>query len=323
VRLLVLGGTRFVGRAVVAQALADGHEVTHFPRGRTGPELGPAAEHVLGDRDGGLGPLAGRSFEACVDVSGYLPRVVRASAELLVEAVARYVFVSSMSAYAEMRGPSDETAPLATLEDETTESVEEAYGGLKALCERVVTEVYGERSAIARPTFVVGPHDHTGRFTWWVRRGARGGELLVPEGSAWRIQLIDVRDLARFLLLAAGDASLTGPYNVVGPLVEIGLVDVVEEAASLAGAEIHPVVVADAFLLEQGVSGRELPLWVADPQWAAWARASGERALSAGLVHTPVVETVHATLEAAPAVDEIGLAPEREADLLASWATLG
>lgn len=319
-KLLVLGGTRFVGRAVVEAAIADGHEVTLFHRGRTGADLFPQAEHVLGDRDGGIDALATGTWDACVDVSGYVPRVVRASAELLAGAVARYVFVSSVSVYEELRGPTDETAPLAVLEDETTEAVEEAYGGLKALCESVVTEVYGERSVLARPTFVVGPHDHTGRFTWWVQRGARGGTVLVPESSAWRIQIIDVRDLARFLLLAAADPSLSGAYNVVGPRIDVGLVDVVEEAAILAGAEVRPVVVGDSFLVEQGVSERELPLWVPEPEWAAWAKASGERALAAGLVHTPVVETIHATLDRAPTVDGVGLTPERETELLAGFA---
>jgi 2'-hydroxyisoflavone reductase len=318
VRLLVLGGTRFVGRGLVQAALADGHDVTLFHRGRTAPGLFADAEHVLGDRDGGLAPLAGRTFDACVDVSGYVPRLVRDSAELLRDAVSRYVFVSTISAYADMSHPTDETAPLATLEDESTEVVEEAYGGLKALCERVVTDVFGDRSVIARPTFVVGPDDHTGRFTWWVHRAARGGDLLVPESSAWRIQLIDVRDLGRFLLRAAVDTSLAGAYNVVGPEVEVGLVHVVEEAAELAETTVRPVVVSDAFLVARGVTGTELPFWVPDESWAAWAQASGERARAAGLTHEPVVETLHATLDRAVMVGGVGLSPERESELLAA-----
>jgi 2'-hydroxyisoflavone reductase len=322
VRLLVLGGTRFVGRGLVEAALADGHEVTLFHRGRSGPGLFPAAEHVLGDRDGGLAPLEGRRFDACVDVSGYVPRVVRASAELLRDAVDRYVFVSSISVYASMREPTDESSQLAGLDDETTESVAEAYGGLKVLCERVVTEVFGARSAIARPTYVVGPDDYTGRFTWWVHRAARGGRVLVPESLAWRLQFIDVRDLGRFLLDAAGDASLAGAYNVVGPEVAVGMVDVVEEAAGLAGVEVRPVVVSDEALLEHGVTGAELPLWEPDPEWASWAQASGERARGAGLTHEPVVETLRATLDRAAAVDGVGLSPAREAELLDALAGL-
>ncbi len=328
-RLLVLGGTQFIGRALIGQALADGHEVTLFHRGRTNEDLFPEVEHLHGDRDGGLGPLTTRRFDACVDTSGYLPRVVRQSVELLVERVERYVYVSSVSVYADLSEPRDETAAPATLEDDTTETVTaDTYGGLKALCERAVVDVYGAGCVLVRPTFVVGPFDHTGRFTWWVRRGARGGELLVPESSAWRIQMIDVRDLARFLLLAASDRSLSGAYNVVGPAVPTGLVDVVEEAAALAGSSVAPVVVDDAFLVERGVSTQELPLWVPEPEWAAWARTSGDRALAAGLVHTPLVETIRATLEAGPTGDgaspvaaarATGLSPEREHELLAAW----
>lgn len=319
-RLLVLGGTRFVGRPLVERALADGHEVTLFHRGHTGPELFPEAERVLGDRDGGLGPLAGRRFDACVDLSGYVPRVVRASAELLRETTDRYVFVSSISVYAAMREPTDESAPLAVLEDETTESVSEAYGGLKALCERVVADAFGNRSVIARPTYVVGPDDHTGRFTWWVHRAARGGKVIVPESMAWRLQFIDVRDLGAFLLDAACDSSFEGAYNVVGPEVPIGLVDLIAEVAGLAGVEARPVVAADEALLEHGATPAELPLWAPGPDWAAWAQTSGERARAAGLTHQPVVETLHATLDRAPTVEGVGLSPAREAELLAALA---
>jgi nucleoside-diphosphate-sugar epimerase len=319
-KLLVLGGTKFVGRTLVAHALSDGHDVTLLHRGQTNDDLFPEAEHVHADRDGGLDALGTGGFDACVDVSGYVPRVVRQSAELLRERVGRYVFVSSVSVYSNVSEPRDEDGPLATLDDETVEAITgETYGALKVLCEHVVTEVYRDRSVLARPTFVVGPHDHTGRFSWWVHRGARGGEMLVPEGSAWRIELIDVRDLARFLLLAASDSSLAGAYNVVGPAVETGLVDVVEDAASLADAPIAPVVVADEFLVEHGVTTEQLPLWIPEPDWAAWAHTSGERALAAGLVHTPVVETIHATLDGAATVEGVGLTPEREQDLLAAW----
>ena len=328
-KLLILGGTQFVGRALAAAALAGGHDVTLFHRGRTNDDLFPDAEHVHGDRDGGIGELAGRAFDVCLDTSGYLPRVVRQSAELLHDRADRYVYVSSVSVYADLSAPRDESAGLAALEDETTESItEETYGGLKALCERAVAEVYGDGGVIVRPTFVVGPFDHTGRFTWWVQRGAVGGELLVPEGSAWRIQLIDVRDLARFLLLAATDSSLSGVYNVVGPGIETGLVNIVEEAATLAGTIVRPVVVEDDFLVGHGVSTRELPLWVPDATWAAWAQTSGARALAAGLVHTPLVETIHATLDSGPAgegaspvdsAEATGLSPEREHELLAAW----
>jgi len=309
-----------VGRALVARALADGHDVTLLHRGLKSRDLFPEATHVLADRDGGLDALGDGGFDACIDVSGYLPRVVRQSTELLADRVGRYVFVSTVSVYSDLSEPSDENGLLATLEDASVEEITgETYGGLKVLCERVVTETYGDRSVLARPTFVVGPHDHTGRFTWWVHRGAQGGRLVVPEAGAWRIQLIDVRDLAGFLLLGAADDTLTGPYNVVGPQVQTGLVDVVEDVASLSGVEVHPVVVEDAFLLERGLTIEQLPLWIPDADWAAWAQTSGERALAAGLVHTPLVETIHATLDHAGVVEGIGLPPDRERELLVDW----
>jgi 2'-hydroxyisoflavone reductase len=255
-----------------------------------------------------------------VDLSGYVPRVVRTSAELLRDAVGRYVFVSSISAYAELSRPVDEDGVLATLADETVETIDgDTYGGLKALCERVVADVYGDRGVIARPTYVVGPHDHTGRFAWWAHRGARGGEILVPASCAWRIQVIDVRDLAGFLLQAVDEPALQGAYNVVGPAVPVGLVDVVEEAAELAEATARPVVVDDDFLVERSVTHADLPLWAPEPEWAAWAKVSGERAVDAGLVHTPFVETIHATLDHAHTVDGVGLSAKREAELLAVW----
>jgi 2'-hydroxyisoflavone reductase len=319
-KLLVLGGTKFVGRALVERALAGEHAVTLFHRGQTNDDLFPGAEHVHADRDGGLDALGDRQFDACIDVSGYVPRVVRQSAELLRDRVARYIFVSTVSVYSDLSKPSDEGGQLATLDDESVEDITaESYGGLKVLCERVVSEVYGDRSVVARPTFVVGTNDHTGRFTWWVHRAALGGEVLVPESSAWRIQLIDARDLARFLLLAASDSSLSGPYNVVGPAVEAGLVDVVEDTASLAGTEVRPVVVADEVLVEHGVTTEELPIWIPEQGWSAWAHTSGERAVAAGLVHTPLVETIRAILDGAKPADGVGLTPDRERELLAAW----
>ena len=176
-RLLLLGGTQFVGRAVASAALAGGHEVTLFHRGRTGAELFPEAEHVLGDRDGGLDGLRGRDWDACIDVSGYLPRLVRDSCALLRDAVGHLVFVSTISVYADLAVPRDEDGPLATLDDPTTEEIFAAgnYGGLKVLCEQAVRDTLGERASIVRPGYIVGPHDHTGRFTWWVHRAARGG----------------------------------------------------------------------------------------------------------------------------------------------------
>ncbi len=313
-RLLVLGGTRFVGRALVEAALADGHDVTLFHRGRSSSGLFPEAEHLLGDRDGGLGPLAGRTWDACVDVSGYVPRIVRASSELLAGAVEHLVFVSTISVYASLAQPTDETGPLATLDDPATEDVPGAYGALKALCEQAVRDVFGDRSTIVRPGFVVGAHDPTGRFTWWVHRAAAGGRMPVPESIARRAQFVDARDLADFLLLAATSRP-AGPFNATGPVPPVGMRDVLAEAAAQAGSRLELVELRDADVTGAGV---EFPLWLDDPEWAAWAEVNVSRARAAGLRSRPLADTVAATLADAALVEGIGPTSEQEALLLPS-----
>lgn len=313
-RLLVLGGTQFVGRALAEAALTAGHEVTLFHRGRTGAGLFPDAEHVLGDRDGGLDGLRGREWDACVDVSGYLPRLVRDSSELLRETVGHLVFVSTISVYADLAVPRDEDGPLATLADETTEEIFAGgnYGGLKVLCERAVRETFAERAAVVRPGFVVGPHDHTGRFSWWVHRGARGGTMALPATVARRTQFVDVRDLAEFLLHAAG-SRLEGTYNATGPLPPVGMGDVLREAARRSGTEIALVPVDDGIVAE---AGTPFPLWTPEPAWAAWAEIDVSRAVAAGLRFQPLEDTVRAILASAAPVDGVGPTPEQEAALL-------
>ena len=318
-RILVLGGTKFVGRALVEAALAAGNEVTLFHRGVTNPELFPEAEHILGDRDGDLGLLAGRNWDACIDVSGYLPRLVRDSAVALRDSVERYFYVSTISVYADLAVPRDETGPLATIADETTEDIwkDGAYGALKALCERAVTDVYGERAAIVRPGFVIGPHDHTGRFPWWAYRATRGGEMIVPASLAREFQAIDTRDLAGFLLIRAR-SPLTGVFNATGPVPAVTMLDLVEAAASESDTDLNVEVIDDAFLTTQGIEN-ELPLWAVDPDWVAWARVDVSKAIGAGLTFRPIEDTVVATLDQTEVVPGVGLEPEREAEILAAW----
>ena len=203
-RLLVLGGTAFLGRHTVEAALGRGDEVTIFTRGRTNPELFPEAEHLVGDRDGDLGALAGRTWDGVVDTSGYVPRVLRLSAELLRGAVGRYVFVSSISVYGDFSRPVDEESDVAYLEDPFSENVEADYGALKAACEHVVDEVYGERGASVRAGLLVGPHDPTDRFTYWPRRLAEGGDVLAPGTPDAPVQLVDARDLGAWLVELGG-----------------------------------------------------------------------------------------------------------------------
>jgi 2'-hydroxyisoflavone reductase len=315
-KLLVLGGTKFLGRHVVEVALERGHDVTIFHRGQTNPGLFPSAEELFGDRNGGLEPLSGRRFEAIVDTSGFVPRAVRASTELLADSGC-YAFVSTGNVYADFsHGPLREDDPLAAM-DGLTEDNSKAYGPLKAECERVVLEVFGERALVARSGLLVGPHDPTGRFTYWPHRIARGGEILAPGPAHRLVQFIDARDTADWLVRAA-ERGVGGVYNVAG--LRTSFSELLETCRSVTAANAELVWVDHAFLLERGVGEwMELPLWIADPQWKDFMNKDVSRALAAGLKLRPRIETVRDTLAQAEPVDGVGLATEREAELLAEW----
>jgi 2'-hydroxyisoflavone reductase len=310
VRLLVLGGTKFLGRAAVEEALARGHEVTLFHRGRSGPELFPEAEHVLGDRKQDLPALAGRTWDAVLDTSGYVPADVRASAEALRDC-GRYLFVSSVSVYADLSSPPTEESPVAAIGEMPLDELSpdfSNYGALKALCEDDVRTVFGERALVVRPGLIVGPHDPTGRFTYWAHRLARGGEVLAPGPPERRVQFVDVRDLGTWLVDAL-EAGLSGTFNATNEGVAFGEV--------VAGADV--TWVSDEFLTGQGVGEwMELPLWIASPEFAGMHETNVSRAVAAGLAFRPLEETI-AGAAGAPAVEGVGLTPEREAELLEAW----
>ena len=317
-RLLLLGGPRFLGRAVIDASLERGHEPTLFNRGTTNPDAYPDVERIAGDRDGGLDGLRGRTWDAVVDTSGYLPRVVRASARMLSDAVGHYVFVSSISVYGSFADVVDEDAALAELSKPGSEDVGRDYGALKALCEDEVASVFRGRSTAVRAGLIVGPHDPTGRFTYWPHRIARGGDVLVP-GPAWRpVQLIDVRDLAEWIVNAA-ENRIAGAFNVTGPTTMGAVVDA---ARRVAGASVRAVEVDDEFLVAQGVGEwMELPLWVdtRNKEWRRFLEVDVSRALEAELAFRSLDETVAATLAEAETVEGVGLRPEREHELLESW----
>ena len=320
-RLLLLGGPKFVGRAVIEAALERGHEVTLFNRGTTGAGLYPELERIVGDRDGGLDGLRGREWDAVVDTSGYVPRLVAESARLLAGAVEHYVFVSSVSVYASLAEPVDEGSPVAELSTPGSEDVATDYGALKALCEREVEAAFPARSTHVRAGLIVGPHDPTGRFTYWPHRVARGGDVLVP-GPAWRpVQFVDVRDLAAWLVTAA-EERLAGPFNATGPATMGAVIDA---ARRVSGSSARAVEVDDAFLAGHGVGEwLELPLWVdAAGELRAVFSTDAGRATAAGLTFRPLEDTVAATLGDAGLVDGVGLTPEREAELLAAWWSRG
>jgi len=326
VRILVMGGTRFVGRHLAAAALARGHAVTLFHRGRTGVELFPEATHLLGDRDGDLRALASGRWDATVDVSAYVPRQVHSLADTLADRGGRYVYISSLSVYATPQPPRfTEDAPLIELADPTVEEVtDETYGGLKVLCERAAVGRFGAGVVVIRPTYVVGPFDYTDRFTWWVHRIARGGEVLAPGPADAPIQLIDARDLAAWVVdLVERDGA--GTFHTVAPPPPYSFADLLDEIVAVAGPPgITLTWVGRSFLLAAGEDERSLPLWPGGDPAGMFEAADPGRAYAAGLTPRPLAQTIRETLEherarPAPARSGTGLPAAREADLLARW----
>jgi 2'-hydroxyisoflavone reductase len=323
-KLLVLGGTKFLGRAAVEAALARGDEVTLFNRGETSPELFPEAEKLRGDRDGDLSALRGREWDAVIDPSGFVPRVVRDSAELLRGSVGHYVFVSSASVYAEPFVPGyDESAPTVELEDPASEDALKDYGALKAACERVVGEVFPNASASVRAGLIVGPHDASGRFTYWPLRLSLPGPVLAPGPPDRLTQLVDARDLGAWLVeLCAG--GVAGTFNATSEPVTLERV-----LAACGDAEL--VWVDEGFLVEQGVQPwMELPLWVTGAD-VAFLEMDVSKAVAAGLRFRPLEDTARDTLAWARETGRqlvtvapygtAGLDPAREAELLSLWST--
>lgn len=333
-RLLILGGTLFLGRALVEAALARGHEVTLFNRGRRGGVF-PGVESLVGDRDGDLEALRGRSWDAAIDTSGYVPRLVRASAELLAGSVGRYVFVSSISVFADFSRPVGEGAPLKTMADESVEAVTgETYGPLKALCEQAVEEALPGRALIVRPGLIVGPYDPTIRFSYWTARVARGGEVLAPGDPETPVQLIDARDLAGWIVRMA-EKERTGAYEVVGPDYTLTMGELLDTCRAVSGSDARFTWVGESFLEEHGIEPwSHLPLWMPDSAETRrfFHRVPTGPALGAGLIFRPLAETVRDTLAWQEAtggeplpdkpgvpMPDLSLRPEREAELLALW----
>jgi 2'-hydroxyisoflavone reductase len=335
-RILLLGGTGFLGPAVVQAAQARGHSLTLFNRGRTRPELFPNVEKLRGDRDPdkgeGLKALQGRKWDAVVDTSGYYPRIVRASAELLAPHVKQYLFISSVSAYASDKTPhEDERGPTATLADPTVETMGKAfefYGGLKRACEEACEKALPGRVANIRPGYIVGPEDRTDRFTYWPLRFERGGEMLVPGSPADPLQVIDVRDLAEWLVLLI-ENNTHGVFNAVGPETPWSMDGVMETCRRVTGRDTKLTWVPAGWLETQGEKGDAgLPIWLPPAGTTAGAHLrSNARAVKAGLRFRPVDITVRDTLiwfkDLPPERQQklrAGLKPEREAELLARWA---
>lgn len=327
-KLLIIGGTRFLGRAIVDEALAAGHEVTLFNRGQSNPDLySGQVETLIGDRDGGLAVLNGRTFDAAIDTCGYVPRLVRDSAAFLADMVQQYVFISSISVYpqAALREPNvAENAAVDTIEDETSEEVTgESYGPLKALCEQAAEAAMPGRVLHVRAGLIVGPYDLTDRFTYWPYRVAQGGEVLAPDGPGADVQFIDVRDLAQWILHMV-EAKKSGTYNVTGQAGAVKLGDVLTTSREVSGSDATFTWADEAFLTEHEVSvWIDLPLWVGS-ELPGFSLVNCDKAFADGLVIRPLAETVRDTLTwqaTRPADHEwrAGLRREREAELLQKW----
>ena len=334
-RILVLGGTGFIGPKVVEYALARGHTITLFNRGRTNTHLFPEVEKLKGDRDGDLVSLQGKEWDGVIDNSGYIPRHIRDSAELLRNQVGRYLFTSSVAAYASFEKPGiDVDHPGGTLADPTREDFSMVtYGPFKILGENTVKEIYGNRATVVRPGYVVGPGDTSDRWTYWPVRVDRGGEMIAPGTPEDPIQIIDVRDLAGWMVrLLENDTA--GTFNGVGPQEPIPFGRMLEIAREVSGADTQFTWVEPEFLLEHELA---FPVWGA-PEVAKGAPhaplptrnnihlVSNQRSVASGLTYTDVTATTRDTLawwktlpEERRANARAFVDPNREAEVLAAW----
>ena len=325
-RILIIGGTHFLGRHLVESGLERSHEITLFNRGKSNPGLFPHLETILGDREEDIEKLKGRIWDAVIDTSGYFPRIVRLSAQVLEPSVTRYVFISSVSVYENFKKVGiNETDPVGKIQDETVEEITgETYGPLKALCEQVVRDIFGtDRTLIIRPGLIVGPHDPTDRFTYWPVRVARGGDVLAAEKPDAPIQIIDVRDLAEWTIKLIEEQA-SGTYNATGPGYELTLGRLLDMSKQVSGSDATFRWAGVDFLNQNKVEAwSDLPVWVPDDEeGAGFSRIDVSKAIAAGLTFRPLEDTVRDTLEWAKERPSehawrAGLTAEREQQLLA------
>ena len=332
-KILILGGTGFLGPATIEAALGRGHQVTMFNRGKTRPDLFPKVERLQGDRDPrkgeGLKALANRSWDVVIDNSAYYPRMVKASAELLAPVAKQYIIISSISAYLEPNPVNgDETAALATLPDPASEDMGKDmryYGALKALCEGAAEAAMPGKVTVVRPGYIVGPDDPSGRFTYWPARMDRGGEVAVPGSPDDPIQIIDVRDLGAWLVRLAEDRAL-GAFNACGPERRLPWGRVLEACRRATATKTTLTWIPSTFMVKQ--EAVEFPIWappLGDSKgFHTWSNA---KAMAAGLRFRPVEATAKDTLAWFKTQDPLakgrtklaGPNAEAETQLLAAW----
>jgi 2'-hydroxyisoflavone reductase len=334
-RILILGGTGFIGPHQVRYAIARGHKVTLFNRGKTNPGLFPDVEQLLGDRNGQLDALKGRQWDAVIDNPATLPRWVRDSAGLLKDAAQQYVFISTISAYADNAKPgADESAPTAAGGDpEATKITGQTYGPLKAQAEREAEKAFPGKATIIRPGLIVGPGDPTDRFSYWPVRIDKGGEVLAPGDGTDPVQFIDARDLAEWTIRVVEQKAM-GAYNALGPKATLTMAEMLYGIRAITPAEVRFTWVGTDFLQKQGVSAwGDMPVWVPGTgDSAGFSRRSNARAIAQGLTFRPLAETAKSALDehkasvaAAPADKpvklEAGIAPDKEKAVLTAWHT--
>lgn len=324
-RILVMGGTKFIGRHFVESAIRKGHSVTLFHRGKTGPGLFHESAHLIGDRDRDLRLLENGTWDATVDFGAYLPRQIHALGKVLKQRSGLYALVSSTAVYAVPQAFGfDEDSPLVTLADPACEEVtDKTYGGLKVLCEQAAEKIFSNLLVI-RPTYVVGPFDYTGRFTYWVERIARGGEVLAPGPQEAFFQLVDVRDLTAWITELL-EHHVEGTFHVANPFPPVTFAQLLESIArTVAPAGTRFTWVDRSFLIEGGVDGTRLPLWPGASRDGVVEAADPARARLAGLVTRPLVDTIrelhiHEAQSPTPVEASVGLTAVQEASLLTAW----
>ena len=326
--LLILGGTGFIGPHLTELALARGWKVTHFNRGRRDPDGVANVETLHGDRKGQLDSLKDRKWDAVVDNTGYIPKFCRMSAELLAPNTGYCLYISSISAYASFAKPNDEGSPTGVLDNLDQEEItNESYGPMKALCEKYVRDAYGPRSSVVRPGYIVGPLDPTDRFTYYPVRVAKGGEMAAPGTPADPIQVIDVRDLAAFML-GLVERRVDGVFNAVTAPGELDMEKMLASCKRVSGADTRFTWIDEEFLQKE-LKPEELNLAPWDPvrgEYAAASLTGITRSVAEGLKSRPLDETVRDTLAwhatrppERQAALRSGLTAEREAQLLAAW----
>ena len=329
-KILILGGTGFIGPHIVRAAIARGHTLTLFNRGKTHAELFPELEKLHGDRDGKLDELKGRTWDAVVDPSGFVPRIVKMSAELLAPNVGQYIFISTISVYKRLDVVGDdETAPVETIDDPTNEDTKTNYGALKALSERAAEAAMPGRVANLRSHLIIGPGDQTGRFSHWPSRLAAGGEVIGPGDGTTPVQWIDGRDLAAFVIKAIEDNTV-GTYNAFGPPQATTIKAVLDACNEAGGNKAQITWVDGKFLSDHGVLGwRDLPMWLDNkqPDALGFGTMKNARALAKGLVCRPILETAKDTLAWLATLPEdervklasSGVKRDKELEVLAAW----